>query len=218
MYRFSHTRAKSPGLGLKAFPEKRGRPWRWPWNSYGRLGLGRWTSSPFRSCSLPGTGKSPHPGSLLLAGGGSHWGAHELHYPRDLPGEIGPSKLLSDLCSGDRGEEPEQCKSSGKGLVRQRGGAANHHWALAVGSCGRSPAYQLPFQLLRWLLGGPPTVEHQRLPDPGCDVSVTYYCSWEMGQWWRSRRGLGGQQKMGEGAWKVALGFQESSGQTGGGG
>lgn len=161
-------------------------------NSYGRLGLGRLTSSPFHSCFLPGTGKSPHPGSLLPAGGGSHWGALELHYPRGLPGETGPSKLLFGLCSGDRGEGPEQGRSFGKGLLRQGGGDTNHHWSLwKWGSCDRSPAYQFPFQLLGWFLGGPPTVQHQWLPNPGCDVSVAYYCPWETVQWWKGRREMG---------------------------
>lgn len=97
-------------------------PWGRPWNPYGRLGLGSWTWSLFHSGSLPGTGKSPHPGSQWPAGGGSRWGGLEPHYPRDLPGEIGPSKLLSGLCSGDRGEGPKQCKSFEKGLMRQGSG------------------------------------------------------------------------------------------------
>lgn len=111
----------------------RGGLWRRSWNSYGRLGLGRRTSSPFHSCLLPDTGKSPHPGSLLLAGGGNHWGALEPRYPRSLPRETGPSKLLCDLCSEDRGEGPEQCESFGKGLMRQGGGEGNHSWFLEAG-------------------------------------------------------------------------------------
>lgn len=92
-----------------------------PWNPYGRLELGSWTWSPFHSGSLLGTGKSPHPGSQWPAGGGSHWGGLEPHYPRDLPGETGSSKLLSGLCSGDRREGPKQCKPFGKRLMRQGG-------------------------------------------------------------------------------------------------
>jgi hypothetical protein len=43
----------------------------------------------------------------------------------------------------------------------------------------RSPAYQLPFQVLGLFLGGPITVQYQWLPDPDCDVLTAYYCPWE---------------------------------------
>lgn len=153
-----------------------------PWNPYGRLELGSWTWSPFHSGSLLGTGKSPHPGSQWPAGGESHWGGLEPHYPRDLPGETGSSKLLSGLCSGDRREGPKQCKPFGKRLMRQGGGWAGYN---------RRPAYQFPFQLLGWFLGSTLTIQHQWLPDLGCEVSTAYCCPWKTAPRWRSRKGDG---------------------------
>lgn len=108
----------SQGLGWKALPEMGRGPRRRPRNPYGRLGLGSWTWSPFRSGSLPDTGKSPRPGSQQPAGGGSHWGGPVPHCPRGLPGESGPSKLLSGLCSGVRGERSKWRKPLGRGLMR----------------------------------------------------------------------------------------------------
>lgn len=57
----------------------------------------------------------------------------------------------------------------------------------------RSPAYQFPFQLLGWLLGGPLTLQHQRLPNPGCDVLTTYCCPWETSSWEKGGEMGGGE-------------------------
>ena len=57
---------------------------------------------------------------------------------------------------------------------------ANPHWSPQEWEgCDESPTYQFPFQLLGWFLGGPLTVQHQWLPDPGCDVLITYCYPWE---------------------------------------
>lgn len=56
------------------------------------------------------------------------------------------------------------------------------------GAVNGSPAYQFPFQLLGGFLGGTLTVQHQGLPDPGCDVLTAYHCPWETAPRWRGRK------------------------------
>lgn len=55
----------------------------------------------------------------------------------------------------------------------------------------RRPAYQFPFQLLGWFLGSTLTVQHQWLPNLGCEVSTAYCCLWKTAQRWRGRKGDG---------------------------
>lgn len=50
---------------------------------------------------------------------------------------------------------------------------------------------QFPFQLLGRFLGSTLTVQHQWLPDPGCDVLTAYHCPWETAPKWRGQKRWG---------------------------